>query len=682
MRRRWRDRPSTRRRSRIRGGARSSARLNPEQARAVTTTEGPVLILAGAGSGKTRVLAHRIAYLVGVQRVPPFRILAVTFTNRAAGELRERIIRLVGEPGREVQAGTFHSICAQVLRRDGEAIGLDRRFVIYDTEDQQQLMKQVLRDGGPRREGRDPPGRDPRRDQPRQERHARPEGDPAASTGDRRDRPDRAAGAALREGASRTPTRSTSTTSSSTRSACSRRRRRCSPATRSAGATSTSTSTRTRTGRSTCGSRPWRRSTATSRSSATTTSRSTAGAARTSATSSTSSATGRRPTVIKLEQNYRSTQLILDAAHAVVSKNVARTDKKLWTKNDRGRLIERFEAYNEEEEAEWIVRRVEELTGTRGSTLTRRADDGATREAARHRDPVPHERPVQGDRGGLPPLRHPLPGRRRDAVLLAARGQGRAGVPPGPPLRRGRRELRADHQRAGAGDRRQDDRGRAGVRGPRGRSVLDRAGAGGRGRDPGAGRARPGRDRRVRGAHPAAALARRRAAAAGAARRRARAVGLPGDARRRHRGGRGALGEPPRAARGHDALRRPVRGGRARPAARGDRARRRPGQLPVGRGHAVADHAARGEGPRVRGRVHRRAGGVALPDGPRRRGRGRLQPRPAPDGGGAASRLRGHDPGPRSGCTCRTPGSARPAAARARASWPSRRGSSSRSRRS
>jgi len=123
-------------------------RLNPEQARAVTTTDGPVLILAGAGSGKTRVLAHRIAYLVGVQRVPPFRILAVTFTNRAAGELRERIIRLVGEAGREVQAGTFHSICARVLRRDGEAIGLDRRFVIYDTEDQQQLMKQVLREEG------------------------------------------------------------------------------------------------------------------------------------------------------------------------------------------------------------------------------------------------------------------------------------------------------------------------------------------------------------------------------------------------------------------------------------------------------------------------------------------------------------------------------------------------------
>jgi len=121
------------------------ARLNPEQARAVTMTDGPLLILAGAGSGKTRVLAHRVAYLIGVRGVRPWQILAVTFTNRAAGELRERIIGLVGEPGRDVQAGTFHSICARVLRRDGAAIGINPRFVIYDTDDQGTLMKQILK---------------------------------------------------------------------------------------------------------------------------------------------------------------------------------------------------------------------------------------------------------------------------------------------------------------------------------------------------------------------------------------------------------------------------------------------------------------------------------------------------------------------------------------------------------
>src|SRR6476469_3375708 len=122
------------------------AALNPEQARAVTTTDGPLLILAGAGSGKTRVLAHRVAYLVSIKDVAPWRILAVTFTNRAAAELRERIISLVGEGGRDVVAGTFHSLAARVLRADGEAIGIGRRFVIYDTDDQQSLMKQILRE--------------------------------------------------------------------------------------------------------------------------------------------------------------------------------------------------------------------------------------------------------------------------------------------------------------------------------------------------------------------------------------------------------------------------------------------------------------------------------------------------------------------------------------------------------
>ena len=123
------------------------ARLNPEQARAVTTTEGPLLILAGAGSGKTRVLAHRVAYLIGVKGVRPWQILAVTFTNKAAAEMRERILALVG--GRRSPGGHGHvpRACARgSCAATASAIGIDPRFTIYDTDDQTGLMKQVLRD--------------------------------------------------------------------------------------------------------------------------------------------------------------------------------------------------------------------------------------------------------------------------------------------------------------------------------------------------------------------------------------------------------------------------------------------------------------------------------------------------------------------------------------------------------
>jgi len=120
--------------------------LNPPQAAAVTHGEGPVLILAGPGSGKTRVITHRIAYLVREQRVAPWRIVAVTFTNKAAKEMRERSRRLLGDDAGSVSLGTFHSMCARWLRADGGLIGLDRDFVIYDDDDQVKLMKRVLED--------------------------------------------------------------------------------------------------------------------------------------------------------------------------------------------------------------------------------------------------------------------------------------------------------------------------------------------------------------------------------------------------------------------------------------------------------------------------------------------------------------------------------------------------------
>lgn len=126
--------------------------LNDEQARAVTHGDGPLLILAGAGSGKTKTLTHRIAYLIGELKVFPSRILAVTFTNKAAKEMRQRLAQLLSENADNRQfmpwMGTFHSICVRILRMDGASIGLDRRFLIYDTDDQVILMKQIMKARG------------------------------------------------------------------------------------------------------------------------------------------------------------------------------------------------------------------------------------------------------------------------------------------------------------------------------------------------------------------------------------------------------------------------------------------------------------------------------------------------------------------------------------------------------
>jgi len=349
--------------------------LNPEQARAVTTTDGPLLILAGAGSGKTRVVAHRIAYLIGVKAVQPRRILAVTFTNRAAGELRERIIALVGEPGKEVEAGTFHALCARVLRRDGEAIGLDRRFVIYDTDDQQQLMKRILAE---------------------EDLPATGEFRPAAILGAiSRAKNEMLDEVFLAENAVNHKERVIAKLAA-------RYRERLHAANaldfddlllravelfENAPEVLEKYQARWRylhVDEYQDTNRPqylWVRALAAAHRNLCVVG------------DDDQSIYGWRGanvqnildferdypdvTVVKLEQNYRSTQLILDAAHAVVSRNERRTDKKLWTRNQGGVPIQRFEAYNEDEEAEWIARQVEGLVGStgRGSVLTRRADD-------------------------------------------------------------------------------------------------------------------------------------------------------------------------------------------------------------------------------------------------------------------------------------------------------------------
>ena len=104
--------------------------LNPEQRQAVLHTDGPLLILAGAGSGKTRVIAHRIAHLVSGELAPPDRVLAVTFTNKAAEEMRSRVEALLGVDCRQMWISTFHALCARLLRREAPHIGLSRDFVI------------------------------------------------------------------------------------------------------------------------------------------------------------------------------------------------------------------------------------------------------------------------------------------------------------------------------------------------------------------------------------------------------------------------------------------------------------------------------------------------------------------------------------------------------------------------
>ncbi len=354
-------------------GDRIVGNLNPEQGRAVTTTDGPVLILAGAGSGKTRVLAHRVAYLIGVTGVRPWQILAVTFTNRAAAELRDRIVGLVGDAGREVQAGTFHSLCARVLRRDGEAIGIDRRFVIYDTDDQTQLMKQILRD---------------------EDLPATGEFRPSAVLGSiSRAKNEMLDATFMRENAVNHHDRTVA------RLAVAYERRL-----KAAGALDFDDllleavrlfveapavlrryQDRWRylhVDEYQDTNRPqylWVRALAERHRNLCVVGDDDQSIYSWRGANIRNILDFERDypdaTVVKLEQNYRSTQLILDAAHAVVSRNEARTDKKLWTDRTGGRPIQRFEAYNEEEEAEWIARQVEALTGGRGSVLTRRAGD-------------------------------------------------------------------------------------------------------------------------------------------------------------------------------------------------------------------------------------------------------------------------------------------------------------------
>ena len=121
------------------------SKMNDMQQKAVFCTEGPLLILAGAGSGKTTVLVNRIAYILKAGLCRPWQILAITFTNKAAGELKERICNAVDEGGDDIWAATFHSTCSRILRRYGDRLGYTNKFTVYDTDDTKRLMKDILK---------------------------------------------------------------------------------------------------------------------------------------------------------------------------------------------------------------------------------------------------------------------------------------------------------------------------------------------------------------------------------------------------------------------------------------------------------------------------------------------------------------------------------------------------------
>jgi len=352
-------------------------RLNPPQREAVEHIKGPLLILAGAGSGKTRVLAHRVAYLIAAG-FKPWQIVAVTFTNKAANEMRERIAALIGdEAAREATIGTFHAICARILRRDGNAIGLSRSFTIYDRADQVALVKQVLR----------------RLDL--DEKRFSPTG-MLAWIGQRKDELADVATAAKQAGNFYEETAARVYTAYQAQLAeddavdfddllmkvvllfeqhadvLARYQNRWQQVLvdeyqdtnraqylicRHLAAKHHNLSV---VGDDDQSIYSWR------------------GADLRNILDFEADYPDAH--VVKLEQNYRSTQTILDAAHAVVSRNEGRKDKRLWTDRGSGTSITVFDAYNEYEEAEFVARQVERLTGgaatgSMSRLLTARADD-------------------------------------------------------------------------------------------------------------------------------------------------------------------------------------------------------------------------------------------------------------------------------------------------------------------
>jgi DNA helicase-2/ATP-dependent DNA helicase PcrA len=368
------------------------ANLNEPQRQAVTHLEGPLLILAGAGSGKTRVLAHRVAYLVA-SGVPAWQIVAVTFTNKAAGEMRERIAGLIGAAAmREATVGTFHAICARILRREGERIGLTRSFTIFDRADQLAVIKTTLRTLDLDEKRFAPPAmlsyigqrKDELADPATAKRQAANFYEETAARvyeayqrqladQDAADFDDLLLRTVLLfeqhpDVLAKYQRRWLQVMVDEYQDTNRAQYRLC----RLLAATHHNLAV---VGDDDQSIYSWR------------------GADLRNILDF--ERDWPKAVVVKLEQNYRSTQNILDAAHAVVSRNNGRKDKKLWTERGAGAAISVFDAYNEYEEAEFVARQVERLTGganggpggrrSLSGVLTARADDAGGTDGPRRR---------------------------------------------------------------------------------------------------------------------------------------------------------------------------------------------------------------------------------------------------------------------------------------------------------
>ena len=333
--------------------------LNPDQREAVLHHDGPLLVIAGAGSGKTRVLTHRIAHLIRAHGVSPFEILAITFTNKAADEMKHRVGALVGPVAEKMWVSTFHSACVRILRRDAKRLGYPSSFTIYDQADAVRLTGYVVRDLN----------LDPKRFPPRsvhatisaakndavsvEEYGDRAQGHLRAQDRRRLRRVPEAPAHRRRHGLRRP--------APGHRRAAPRRARGARRTTSAGSSTSSSTSTRTptRSRTSSCSCSP--PSTATSASSATPTSRSTGSAGADIRNINEFEEAFPDATVIVLDQNYRSTQNILDAANAVIANNLGRKPKELWTESGAGELLVRYHADDEGDEAQWVAHEIGRL---------------------------------------------------------------------------------------------------------------------------------------------------------------------------------------------------------------------------------------------------------------------------------------------------------------------------------